>query len=342
MAKSATERLAEAAQEPEVQRVAAAAAALTGVAATGRLLVDRGRRRRHDARRFRLRRGEPLAQGVRRVARGRIDDALDHLQGVGGGEDQAEAVHAARKSLKRARAVLRLARDELGDDVYRRENAAYRDAGRRLAAARDADVMIDTLEAVTGAAGGEGHRNGDAGLRARLEGERERARAALEADESERREAVAALEDARARIDDWHLDDDVAPLAAGLRRIYRRGRRRMRAAREEPTDERLHEWRKRAKDLWHGYELLDRAQPRAMRARARDAHRLAELLGEDHDLAVLRERVVDHDLRAVIDRRRGALRAEAFELGARVYRRKPRKLATRIARRWRRRAASPA
>ena len=190
--------------------------------------------------------------------------------------------------------------------------------------------MIETLEAVTGAAEGEGHRNGDAGLRARLEHERQRARAALEADESERREAVAALEDARARIDDWPVDDEVAPLAGGLRRIYRRGRRRMRAAREAPTDERLHEWRKRAKDLWHGYELLNRAQPQVMRARARDAHRLADLLGEDHDL------------RAVIDRRRGALRAEAFELGARVYRRKPRKLAKRIARRWRRRAASPA
>src|SRR5947209_11616499 len=118
MARTTTDRLAEAAREPEVQRVAAAAAALTGVAAAGKLVADRVGRRRQKARRFRLRRGEPLAEGIRRVARGRLDDALDHLEGGVGAEEPAIAVHEARKSLKRARAVVRLARDELGDDVY--------------------------------------------------------------------------------------------------------------------------------------------------------------------------------------------------------------------------------
>jgi CHAD domain-containing protein len=47
-----------------------------------------------------------------------------------------EAVHSARKELKKARATLRLLRDALSDAVYKRENAALRDAARRGAAAQ--------------------------------------------------------------------------------------------------------------------------------------------------------------------------------------------------------------
>jgi CHAD domain-containing protein len=342
MRKNAAQRIAEAAREPEIQRTAAAAAALTGAAATaGKLVSDRTRRRRRNERRFRLRSAEPLDEGVRRVARGRVDDALDHLEGRTR-EDGATAVHEARKSLKRARALVRLGRDALGDAAYRRENAAYRAAGRRLAAARDAEVVVQTLDDVTERYADELHPNGDAALHERLEREREAARVALEEGGNERDATVAALEHGRARIAAWQLEDDIAPLTRGLRRIYRRGRRRMRDARKDPSVEALHEWRKRVKDLWHAYELLRPARPKEMKRRAKDVHRLADLLGEDHDLAVLRERARGADLRAVIDRRRGELRDEAFALGERVYARKPGAVARRVEKRWRRRAAAAA
>ena len=48
---------------------------------------------------------------------------------------------------------MRLARGALGDEAYRRENVAFREAGRRLAGVRDASVLIetlDTLEKVSG------------------------------------------------------------------------------------------------------------------------------------------------------------------------------------------------
>jgi hypothetical protein len=41
-----------------------------------------------------------------------------------------------------------------------------------------------------------------------------------------------------------------------LRRIYRRGRKAMQHAQADPTNENLHEWRKRVKDLWHAEQIL--------------------------------------------------------------------------------------
>ena len=62
-------------------------------------------------------------------------------------------MHEARKDMKKLRALLRLARGELGEDTFRRENACFRDAGRELAGVRDADVMLDTLTSLDLSAG---------------------------------------------------------------------------------------------------------------------------------------------------------------------------------------------
>jgi len=52
---------------------------------------------------------------------------------------------SARKSLKKARASLRLPRPALRDSDYRQENTSLRDAARPLSAARDAKVLPNTL-----------------------------------------------------------------------------------------------------------------------------------------------------------------------------------------------------
>lgn len=59
--------------------------------------------------------------------------------------DPAELVHEARKAVKRMRALARLLRDELGEQEFSRVNSSLRDAGRRLAGARDAEVRLATL-----------------------------------------------------------------------------------------------------------------------------------------------------------------------------------------------------
>ena len=93
----------------------------------------------------------------------------------------------------------------------------------------------------------------------------------------------------------WPLErDSFQALSDGLERTYRRGRRDFRAARSEPTVEALHEWRKRAKQLWYHHSLLRPLWPPVMQAVGDEAHELSDRLGDDHDLAMLAEWVRVH------------------------------------------------
>ena len=284
------------------------------------------------SRAYGLKKGEPLSKAVGRIARGRIDHAVDELRGKTDSTPE-EAVHGARKDMKKLRALLRLVRGELGDQRYARENACFRDAARELAGARDADVMIETLDSLELPAGLGWE------LRKVIEASRERDGAGTDR-EAASRDAVAILKEGRRRVGDWPLEDDsFEALAGGLRRTYRRGRRDFKAARAEPSVEALHEWRKRVKDLWYHHTLLRRLWPPVMTALGDEAHELSDRLGDDHDLAVLADWFKEHtesdpDLQAAIHRRRDQLQQEAFELGARLYADKPSAYVRRLERLW--------
>src|SRR5919205_78895 len=98
---------------------------------------------------------ELLCDGIRRIARGRIDHAIDELRGRTD-STPVQAVHEARKDMKKLRALLRLVRGELGGKTFARENACFRDATRELAGARDSDVMLETLAQLTYLPAGQG------------------------------------------------------------------------------------------------------------------------------------------------------------------------------------------
>ena len=144
----------------------------------------------------------------------------------------------------------------------------------------------------------------------------------------------------RARIDDWPLRRGGWPaLEPGLDRSYRRGRRAFDRVRSKPTAESLHEWRKRSKDLWYHLRLLKPASPGILGGHADEAHGLSDLLGDDHDLAILREKLrgatggpaVDVDaVIELIDHRREQLQTDAMQAGERVYAEKPKAFRRRL------------
>jgi CHAD domain-containing protein len=283
-------------------------------------------------RRYRLERDEDVAQGVRRIARGRGQTAVEHLRGDG---DPTAAVHEARKDLKKLRSLLRLVRNDLGDDVYRAENERYRDAGRRLSGPRDAEVKLATISAIREKYAGEAPAMET--LERSLEDEHER----LAADGGELRvrmeEAAAAIEAGAPAIDEWELRAEGFELVApGLRRAYARGRRAYRAVRDEPGHEAVHEWRKRVKDLWYQTRLVRDAWDGPLKAMADEAHDLADLLGDHNDLAVLVEDAQDRgdadadELANIARRRQAELLREALLLGGRIYTEKPGRLIDRL------------
>jgi len=276
---------------------------------------------------FRLEQGESVADGIRRIARGRIDHALDELHGRTD-STSVEAVHEARKDMKKLRALLRLMRGELGKSVCRSESARFRDAARELAGVRDADVMLETLA---------GLEEPYPGLRQALEAHRIRTSAGGRSQAAGA--AIEVLKDAREQVEEWPLErDGFSAFEKGLRRTYRQGRRDFRAARAEPTSEALHEWRKRVKDLWYHLSILQESWKPVMKAMADEAHELSDRLGDDHDLATLlewsREHAPAEELELLVVRRREELQAEAFAYGAKLYADKPKLFAARIEAWW--------
>jgi CYTH domain-containing protein/CHAD domain-containing protein len=294
------------------------------------------------ARSYKLKRKEEIADGVRRIARGRADDALGELAGAEGGGDLSEAIHSARKDMKKLRALLRLVRKPVGEAVYRAENRRYRDAARLLARSRDAEVKLETLAALGERFGEELPAGSVRAWGVALEQERDEI--AGENGEAAARieRAVVAIEAGREEIASWPLQGDSWKLiASGLKRSYRHGRRELKKTRSGPSAENVHQWRKRVKDLWYQLRLVRRAWPEVLGAAADQAHRLADLLGDHHDLAVLAEDLAQRheldrreELAALIERRQEDLLADAFELGSRLFAEKPQAFVARVEGYW--------
>lgn len=285
------------------------------------------------------------ARGVRRLLLARIDEALASLSGK---RISDKGIHDARKSLKRARAALRLMREVIPEAAYRRENAALRDVARPLSAARDARILIDSLGQLEKLYGAPARASIPAAFRRELK----RAQAAASRS-SVRNPAMLceALETSRRRIEKWRIGNEGwQELSVGLERVYRHARRALKQSRNDCTPAALHEWRKQTKYLWYQLQILEPAWPGKLGELADRAHALSDYLGYDHDLAVLREKAEEHArlfdgeggpaaLLALIDRCQARLRAKAFRAGKRIYDEKPAALVTQIGRRWRRWAA---
>lgn len=289
-------------------------------------------RRDAERREFRLHEGEPAGEAMSRVVTGQIDDAVDRLHEAGD-DDLGPAIHDARKAFKRSRAALRLGRHVIGDTAYARENAAFRDLGRSLAPARDAEVVVETLDGLVERYREQLPPDAFAGLRAALAAEAASARERVHRSSALVPGVIADLEAVRERVGSWDGVGDDAALTAGFRRIYKRGRRAYRSAREQPEAETLHELRKRAKDLWHAAQIMRPEAPKRMKKIARRAHKLADALGDDHDLAVLRDAAAERPdtlgpgepllLNTIVEERQDELRRDALDRGRRLYKRKP-------------------
>src|SRR5438128_1545277 len=93
---------------------------------------------------YRLEENESLGDGIKRIAIEQLDGAIERLAQPM--DDGIEAVHTARKGCKKVRALLRLMREEIGDEIYHRESNLLRDVARCLADARDADSALEALE----------------------------------------------------------------------------------------------------------------------------------------------------------------------------------------------------
>ncbi|MFO0810146.1 MAG: CHAD domain-containing protein [Gemmataceae bacterium] len=234
-------------------------------------------------------------------------------------------------------------RGGLGDEVFHREDDRFRDAGRPLTAARDAEAVVEAIDTLTKSHAGRIEAGAFAGPHAILKARRRLAVGAVLADPRAVPAVTLVLRHSRADVRHWTMHaKGWSAIRPGLKRIYAHGRDALEAA-EAPTADNFHELRKSAKHLGYAVEFLRATRPGALGQLAKRLKEMAQALGDARDLALLRRTIEATPdtfaapgavLAALADRRRMELESAALVLGQRIYRRKPKAFVRKIERYW--------
>jgi len=275
---------------------------------------------------FRLKLREPLPDGLKRVFREQVESALELCRHPA--KQRGVTVHEVRKHLKKLRAAMRLAIPAVGKNRHTREDHCVRKIGRLVSDLRDAQVRLQTLIQLRDETSKGPEDSPFPRIEELLSLERESFSAAFA---GWQKQAVPQLERVQARLLKWPLGDlPWKQVCGAVAKIYKRGQRGLAKTIEEPEPENFHAWRKRVKDLWYQFRILQPLNRVVLTEMARDAEVLGELLGREHDLNFLWDRLETEkgdealcdelvQLEKLIRKRGKRLRTNALELGRRFY-----------------------
>jgi CHAD domain-containing protein len=287
---------------------------------------------------MRIERDESVDQGCKRA----VDERLVEAAALARDRtlDADERVHEVRLCLKRARAAVALVAVDVGKPA-RRADHELREIARALGPLRDRVVAREALAALVRKLGRRGASVvGPSSPLGRSLGR------ALETRSAEARlaKAAVALDRVPRAVGRWRVARGRRAASDGVEDAYRRARRAYRRARKSDDFSLFHGWRKAVKRLDYQASLLERRAP-ALRESEPRLKRLAGMLGELHDLAVLRD-VIERVAREVsdgggrdallgaLDERAGLLRRDARALGAALFAERPSAVGQRVRASW--------
>jgi CHAD domain-containing protein len=280
----------------------------------------------------RLGKHEDPAKALLRLA---LDDLTSAARDFRDAASREERVHRVRQRLKRVRTILRVLEPAFGA----RAVAVRRDlseTARLLSGTRDADVAAASARDLA-ATTVPGDDLGLARVVSTLDEEAARAHHERTPIGEVNRGLAAAISAISTFSDEY---DGEALMGEALRRTYAKGRRAMVDAQSSLATPDLHRWRKLVKQLWFLLRLDRKRLSKHAAKIAPDLERLGEVLGQDNDHALLAEKLAlsptgDMSLMgqlSLIAKRRNALEAEAFAVGAKLYKRKPEDFTKRLTR----------
>ena len=292
---------------------------------------------------FQLRRGKPVARELSHMVAKEFETAIDEL-GRRKGVDRAEAVHEARKCVKKTRAVLRLLKQNLGDN-YGVLAGRLRHMAHQLSSLRDADAGPEMMNALRDHYPRIVTRSMS---RAVQRGLLARKRATMARVDPDRLLPRVAREIKRSGTQVQRRIRGAAQAGAirtGIKRGYRRARKALACVRTHPENPPFHTWRRRVKDHWYHMRLLEGRTGRA-HVRIRRLKQLETWLGDDHNLVMLRATILeaparfgDERMTAVVlgcvARYQTTLRRRALKSGRQLFASTPSAFRTQIDRWWR-------
>lgn len=209
-----------------------------------------------------------------------------------------KGVHSVRKSLKRLRSLLRLVSPAIGKVAMQKHNREIRDIARLLATRRDSAVLQQTLQSLKVPQSSAEDKTSSsmdkviAAVEQALRGTSDSEDSSVNLDGHAATDVQQRIErEAKALAKTPFTKKGFDAIRDGLSDSYRTGRKKMTGSELNPDSETFHELRKCVQWHWHQMKLLSVAWPELFEARAETARNVSQLLGEDHDLAVLNERV---------------------------------------------------
>ncbi|MFL6516089.1 MAG: CHAD domain-containing protein [Chthoniobacterales bacterium] len=286
---------------------------------------------------YKLKDDEALAEGVRRIARAELVEAIEIAKGTR--EVDNTPVHETRKHLKKARAALRLVRKEIGRSLFRQQDHRLRDIGHLVSEVRDAEVRLQTvreLQSIQPRRGRVSYRQLEQMLMIELEN-------FMAAFAEWQAQALPLLEQAKAAVDSWPVDHfDTAQLRRAVQASYKRARSCLAEARKNLTSQAFHDFRTEAKVLTYQLRILRPINPVVLKNLCEEVEAIGDLLGRAHDLFFLGDRLrgdrghapwqrEGHKLLAVLEVSQSDLQRAAADLAERFFAERPRGFGERVA-----------
>ena len=291
---------------------------------------------------FRLKQGASISNEVRRIVLKQLEAAISELHSVGDPQSD-DAVHDARRRVKKIRAIIRLVRPVL-DKEYRAVDRDLSTVSRLLAPVADGRGIVETLKEI------EHRYPASLSKRALAVARKGVLRNGARADRDAHARgilkiAAGTLRSERGRVKRWRVrGEGFRAIAPGLEESYRRARRMMLVTWSKPKPSHFHTWRRFVKDHWFHIRLLEGRCGNHLVAYERRIEALDGILGEYHNVILLRDLLVTDEslpqkesarcLR-VVSRYQRVLCRHAEILGARIYTERPRRFVRRVRHLWR-------
>ena len=290
---------------------------------------------------YRLKPHRPKKKDVRRLALDQIEKAGRTLSAA---KDPVSEIHETRKCLKRLRSLLRFARASIPAKDFTREDKRYREIARTLSPLRDGHVMLTTvthLEAMTNP-----HPNDAFEALRPLTAPHAPSNGVAVGHHEIIEHTLAALDDAAKAMRRLTISKiTIASLASGMSKTHAHARASLQAFLRDGSCDSIHDLRKAVQHHGRHLQLVTSLWPEMFECLIGEARRLAQELGDHHDLTVLAKFVAQEadgrltpghaaELLAAIAARQSDLRAAAEPLARRLFSEKSARFEERITELW--------
>ncbi|MCH9656232.1 MAG: CHAD domain-containing protein [Planctomycetes bacterium] len=290
---------------------------------------------------YQFKQQESLTTGVQRIAREQLSQAILELKQSE--QNPHRAIHEVRKQFKKLRGLIRLVRSGLGGE-YSRLNVWYRDAGRGLSRVRDAESMLESLQKLRERFPDStceelflDFENKFVTRKQKIVDEW------IDLDLSKLRDQLKVAYES---IEAWKIKGKAGQvLSQSLKQNYQHGAEALKKLHQNPDDNLFHDCRKRSKYLLYHMKLINESWKPILSAYIVELDLLNNLLGDDHDLAVMTHLITGETetfqssanvnrFQALICQQRQEFQSAALQLADRIYAEKPKAFARRMRVYW--------